>query len=67
MAFNGSTNFPSGDEGRDMKSYLETIGVKFGTNLNAGTGMDETIYNIKDVPVTTAGAVESCLLILHDW
>lgn len=67
MAFNGSTNFPGGEEGRDMKSYLETIGVKFGTNLNAGTGMDETIYNIKDVPVTTAGAVESCLLILHDW
>ena len=67
MAFNGSTNFPSGEEGRDMKSYLETIGVKFGTNLNAGTGMDETIYNIKDVPVTTAGAVASCLMILHDW
>ena len=67
MAFNGSTNFPGGEEGRDMKSYLETIGVKFGTNLNAGTGMDETIYNIKDVPVSTAGAVESCLLILHDW
>ena len=67
MAFNGSTNFPGGDEGRDMKSYLETIGVKFGTNLNASTGMDETIYNIKDVPVTTAGVVESCLLILHDW
>lgn len=67
MAFNGSTNFPGGEEGRDMKSYLETIGVKFGTNLNAGTGMDETIYNIKDVPVTTAGAVASCLMILHDW
>jgi len=67
MAFNGSTNFPGGGEGRDMKSYLETIGVKFGTNLNAGTGMDETIYNIKDVPVTTAGAVTSCLMILHDW
>ncbi|WP_352421689.1 insulinase family protein [Proteiniphilum sp.] len=67
MAFNGTKNFPGGEEGRSIISYLETIGVKFGTNLNAGTGMDETIYNINDVPVTTSGAVESCLLILHDW
>lgn len=50
-----------------MISYLETIGVKFGINLNAMTGMDETIYNINDVPVITPGAVENCLLILHDW
>lgn len=67
MAFNGTENFPGGEDGKSIISYLETIGVKFGTNLNAGTGMDETIYNINDVPVTTPGAVESCLLILHDW
>ncbi|HBG41493.1 MAG TPA: peptidase M16 [Porphyromonadaceae bacterium] len=67
MAFNGTKNFPGGKEGQSLISYLETIGVKFGTNLNAGTGMDETIYNINDVPTTTTGAVESCLLILHDW
>jgi len=67
MAFNGSENFPGGEDGKSMISYLETIGVKFGTNLNAGTGMDETIYNINDVPVTTPGAVASCLMILHDW
>ncbi|MDO5664080.1 MAG: insulinase family protein [Bacteroidia bacterium] len=67
MAFNGSKNFPAGENGKNMISYLETIGVKFGANLNAMTGMDETIYNINDVPVTTPGAVENCLLILHDW
>lgn len=67
MAFNGSTNFPSGENGKDMISYLETIGVKFGYNLNAYTSLDETVYNINDVPTTTAGAVDSCLLILHDW
>ena len=64
---NGTENFPGGEEGKNIISYLETIGMKFGTNLNAATGMDETIYNINDVPVTTPGAVESCLLILHDW
>lgn len=67
MAFNGSKNFPAGDDGKNMISYLETIGVKFGANLNAYTSMDETVYNINDVPTTTAGAVDSCLLILYDW
>ena len=67
MAFNGTKNFPAGDDGKNMISYLETIGVKFGANLNAYTSMDETVYNINDVPTTATGAVDSCLLILHDW
>lgn len=67
MAFNGTENFPGGSESQNVISYLETIGVKFGTNLNAYTGMDETVYNINDVPTDKVGAVESCLTILHDW
>ena len=41
--------------------------VKFGDNLNAYTSGEETVYNISNVPVTTPGAIDSCLLILHDW
>jgi len=63
MCFNGTTNFP----GDRLKTYLETIGVKFGENLNAYTSFDETVYNIDNVNVETAGAIDSCLLILHDW
>ena len=63
MCFNGTTNFP----GDRLKQYLETIGVKFGENLNAYTSFDETVYNIDNVNVETAGAMDSCLLILHDW
>ncbi len=63
MCFNGTTNFP----GDRLKKYLETIGVKFGENLNAYTSFDETVYNIDNVNVETAGAIDSCLLILHDW
>ena len=63
MAFNGSEHFP----GNEMIKYLETIGVKFGVNLNAGTSFDQTVYNISNVPVTKSGAIDSCLLILHDW
>ena len=61
--FNGTTHFP----GDALKQYLERIGVKFGENLNAYTSVDETVYNISNVPVTTPGAIDSCLLILHDW
>ncbi len=62
MCFNGTTNFP---DDRLIK-YCESIGVKFGYNLNAYTSTDETVYNIDDVPVTESN-VDSCLLILHDW
>ena len=63
MCFNGTTHFP----GDALKQYLERIGVKFGENLNAYTSIEETVYNISNVPVTTPGAIDSCLLILHDW
>ena len=63
MCFNGTTHFP----GNNLKQYLERIGVKFGENLNAYTSVDETVYNINNVNVDIAGAIDSCLLILHDW
>ena len=63
MCFNGTTHFP----GNSLIQYLERIGVKFGENLNAYTSIDETVYNISNVPVNTPGAIDSCLLILHDW
>ncbi len=63
MAFNGTINMP----GKEMIEYLEKIGVKFGANLNAGTGWDQTTYLIKDVPVAREGVIDSALLILHDW
>lgn len=63
MCFNGTKNYP----GDALKQYLEKIGVKFGENLNAYTSVDETVYNISNVPVTRDGIIDSCLLILHDW
>ena len=63
MAFNGTKNLP----GKQLIEYLETIGVKFGANLNAYTSWDETCYNISDVPVQREGVIDSALLILHDW
>ena len=63
MCFNGTTHFP----GDRIKTYLEEIGVRFGENLNAYTSFDETVYNINNVNVKIEGAIDTCLLILHDW
>lgn len=63
MAFNGTKNLP----GKKIIEYLETVGVKFGANLNAYTSWDETCYNISDVPTQREGIIDSALLILHDW
>lgn len=63
MCFNGTENFP----GKGIINWLETKGVKFGQNLNAYTGVDETVYNISNVPITGTAVQDSCLLILHDW
>ena len=63
MCFNGTENFP----GKGIINWLESIGVKFGYNLNAYTGVDETVYNISSVPVARQSVQDSCLLILHDW
>ena len=63
MAFNGSKHF----KGNELLRWCESVGVKFGTDLNAYTSIDQTVYNISNVPTTREGIVDSCLLILFDW
>jgi len=63
MAFNGTQHF----EGKGIINYLEKYGVAFGRNINAGTGLDATVYNLSNVPSTNQGLLDSCLLILNDW
>ncbi|MCM1451193.1 MAG: insulinase family protein [Clostridium sp.] len=63
MCFNGTENFP----GNGIIDWLESVGVKFGQNLNAYTSVDQTVYNISNVPVERTSVQDSCLLILHDW
>ena len=54
MAFNGTANFPK----KGILDYLATIGVKFGTNVNAGTGVEQTVYNLSNVPLTRDGIID---------
>lgn len=62
MNFNGTRRFPK----NELVSYLQSIGVEFGADLNAYTGFDETVY-ILPVPTDKPGLVEKGLQILEDW
>ncbi|MDR0420465.1 MAG: insulinase family protein [Prevotellaceae bacterium] len=63
MAFNGTTNFPD----KKLITWCESVGIKFGQNLNASTSMEQTVYNISAVPLDKPENLDTCLLILHDW
>ncbi len=62
MAFNGSKNFKK----NDLVSFLQSIGVEFGADLNAYTGFDETVY-ILPIPLDKKENLEKGFLVLEDW
>ncbi len=62
MGFNGTTHFAK----NDMVKYLESIGVKYGADLNANTSFDETQY-ILPVPSDKPELVARAFDILQDW
>src|ERR1035437_6555124 len=60
MCFNGTKNYP----GKNFLNGFEKMGVKFGDNINAYTSLDETVYNLSEVPTNREGIIDSSLLIL---
>lgn len=62
MAFNGTKNF----EKNQLVSYLQSIGVAFGADLNAYTSFDETVY-ILPIPSDDEQKLRSGFLVLADW
>ena len=63
MAFNGSEHF----KGNGIIEFTRSLGVEFGSDLNAYTSIDQTVYRVCDVPTKRQTALDSCLLILKDW
>lgn len=63
MAFNGTKHYP----GKAMLNYLQSKGIRFGADINAYTGFDETVYNIDNVPSADKALIDSVLLVLYDW
>ena len=62
MCFNGTKNFP----GNKMIDMMESLGVKFGADLNAYTSFDETIYMLK-VPTDSVEWINKGFQVLADW
>tara|TARA_B110000503_G_scaffold134369_1_gene213241 strand:- start:1326 stop:1805 length:480 start_codon:yes stop_codon:yes gene_type:complete len=62
MNFNGTKNFKK----NELVDYLQSIGVKFGADLNAYTSFDETVY-ILPIPCDNAETLEKGFQVLEDW
>lgn len=62
MNFNGTKNFQK----NELVDYLQSIGVKFGADLNAYTSFDETVY-ILPIPSDDPEKLEKGFQILEDW
>jgi zinc protease len=62
MAFNGTQHFPK----HDLIEFIESLGMRFGADLNAYTSFDETVYMLQ-VPTDKPETMDRALLILEDW
>jgi zinc protease len=62
MAFDGTHHFQK----HELISYLQSLGVKFGADLNAYTSFDETVY-ILPIPTDKPGNLETGFQVLEDW
>ncbi|MCH9648274.1 MAG: insulinase family protein [Deltaproteobacteria bacterium] len=62
MAFNGTENF----EKDELIQYVQSIGMRFGADLNAFTTFDETVYTLT-VPTEDPQVLETGMQILADW
>ena len=53
MCFNGTKNFP----GKALLNYLQSIGASFGGNVNASTGVEQTVYMLNNIPLLRESVV----------
>jgi zinc protease len=62
MAFNGTKNFPK----NEIISFMESLGMRFGADVNAYTSFDETVYMLT-VPTDNAEKLDRAFQVLEDW
>ncbi len=62
MAFNGTKNFAK----QELVNYLESIGMRFGADINAYTSFDETVYML-EMPTDDQELLDKAFQILEDW
>jgi zinc protease len=62
MSFNGTQHFPK----NQLVDYLQKSGVRFGADLNAYTGFDETVYQLP-LPTDKPEILQNGIQIMRDW
>jgi zinc protease len=62
MSFNGTRHFPK----NELVEYLQKSGIRFGADLNAYTGFDETVYQLP-IPTDDPELLKNGLQIMRDW
>lgn len=62
MAFNGTKDFPK----NEIINYLQKAGVRFGADLNAYTGFEQTVYQLP-IPTDSAEVFKTGFKILANW
>jgi len=62
MAFNGTSHFPK----NEIVQFIESLGMRFGADVNAFTSFDETVY-ILTVPTDKPETMDKALQVLEDW
>lgn len=62
MNFNGLKHFPK----NELVDYLQSAGVRFGSDLNAYTGFDQTVYQLP-IPSDDPELLKNGLQVMRDW
>lgn len=63
MCFNGTKDFP----GKGILNWLQGIGASFGGNVNASTGVEQTIYMLNNIPLVRPTVIDTCILIMQNY
>jgi zinc protease len=62
MAFNGTTHFKAGE----MVEYFQRLGMAFGSDTNAHTSYDETVYKL-ELPKPEEKTIREGMQLLRDY
>src|SRR5690606_32749894 len=62
MNFNGLKQFPK----NELVDYLQRAGVRFGSDLNAYTSFDQTVYQLP-IPSDDPELLQNGLQVIRDW
>jgi zinc protease len=62
MLFKGTQRFPS----QTLLDFLQSLGMKFGPDINAYTSFDETVYTLQ-IPTENDTDISKAVDVLQDW